>query len=238
MGVSTLKMSDHEVRSFAHHICNLNEGRRSGIRQISSINETGDSTTPVAPVGDYPEHWVDNWHELEGGNDLYGVRPLCGVTILQAEMNGLSYKRGYETAWDDVSNENLVPEFVHAPRALEMEYLHQLGVYEKVSREHQASTGGKIIGVRWVDVNKGDALDVNYRSRLVGREFNIGRDDALYASTPPLEALRLIVSYAATQPSDGERRTIMINDVRRAYFDARIQRMNSQRKTQTTEKGC
>ena len=85
-----------------------------------------------------------------------------------------------------------------------MEYFHKLGVYEKVSREHQASTGGKIIGVRWVDVSKGDALDVNYRSRLVGREFNIGRDDALYASTPPLEALRLIVSYAATQPSDRE----------------------------------
>ena len=59
MGVSTMKMSDDEVRSFAHHICNLNEGRRSGIRKISSINETGDSTTPV---GDCPEHWVDNFH--------------------------------------------------------------------------------------------------------------------------------------------------------------------------------
>ena len=67
-----------------------------------------------------------------------------------------------------------------------MEYFQKLGVYEKVSRKRQASTAGKIIGVGWVGVNKGDALDVNYRSRLVGREFNIGRDDALYASTPPL----------------------------------------------------
>ena len=67
-----------------------------------------------------------------------------------------------------------------------MEYFHKLGVYEKVPREHQANTGGKIVAVRRVDVNKGDALDVNYRSRLVGREFNVGRDDALYASTPPL----------------------------------------------------
>ena len=112
---------------------------------------------------------MDNWRELEGGNDLYGVRPQCGVTLLQAEMNGLSYKSEYETAWDDVSNENLVPELVHAARALEMEYFHKLGVYEKVPREHQANTRGKIIGVRWVDVSKGDALDVNYRSRLVGR---------------------------------------------------------------------
>ena len=61
-----------------------------------------------------------------------------------------------------------------------------------------------------------DAFDVDYRSRLVGREFNFGRDDVLYAFTPPLEALRLIVSYAATQPLDGKRRNIMMNDVRRA----------------------
>ena len=60
-----------------------------------------------------------------------------------------------------------------------MEYFHKLGVYEKVIRDHQVSTGGRIFGVRWVDVNKGDALDTNYRSRLVGREFNVGRDDAL-----------------------------------------------------------
>ena len=110
------QMSDDEVRSFTHYICNLNEGKMSGIRRIDSINETQNGTTPV---GSYPEHWVDNWHELEGGNDLYGVRPQCGVTLLQAEMNGLSYKSEYETAWDDVSNENLVPELFHAARALD-----------------------------------------------------------------------------------------------------------------------
>ena len=189
----------------------------SGIMRIDSINETENGTTPV---GSGPEHWVGSWQDLEGGNDLYGVRPQCGVTLLHAEMNGLSYKSGYETAWDDVSNENLAPEVVQSARALEMEYFHKLGVYEKVARGHQVRTGGKIIGVRWVDVNEGNAPDTYYRSRLIGREFNVGRDDALYASTPPLEALRLIVSYAATQPLDGKRRMIMINDVRRASKEA------------------
>ena len=170
-------------------------GDRSGIQRTQSITGTEDG---AAPVGIYPEHWEDSWRELEGGNHLYGSWPQCGVTLLQAEMNGLSFKSGYETAWDDVSNENLVPELVHAARALELWYFHKLGVYEKVRREHQVATGVKIIGVRWVDVNKGDALDVNYMSRLVGREFNVGCDDALYASTPPLAALRLLVSYAAT----------------------------------------
>ena len=138
-------------------------------------------------------------------------------------MKGLSYKSGYETAWDDVSNENFVPELVHAARAVEMEYFNTFCVYEKVPRAHQIASGGKVIGVRLVDVNKGDATDVNYRSRLVGREFNIGRDDALYAWAPPLEAFGLIVSYAATHGTDIGRKMIMIHDVKSAYFYAKIQ---------------
>ena len=130
MAVSTGRMNTDEVRSFAHYICNFNEGTKSGIQRIQSINETEDCTTLVANC---PGHWIDTWHELEGGNDRFGVRPQYRVTLLQAEMNGLSFKSEYETAWDDVSNENLVPELVHAARALEMKYCHRLEVYEKVS---------------------------------------------------------------------------------------------------------
>ena len=61
-------------------------------------------------------------------------------------------------------------------------------------------------------------MNVDCRSRLVGREFNVGRDDALYASTPPLEAPRIIVSDAATIGEDYERKEVMPNDVRRAYL--------------------
>ena len=139
-------------------------------------------------------------------------------------MDGLTCKNGYETAWDDVTNAPLNPVLMRKAREVEMEYFERLGVYERVPRSHQVAIGGKIIGVRWVDVNKGDSTDPDYRSRLVGREFAIGRDDALYAATPPLEALRLIISHAAAIPDDGPRRTIMINDVRRAHFYAKIQR--------------
>ena len=123
MGVSTWRMSSEEIRSFAYHICKLNEGRKRGIQKILSVNETEDVTSPT---GQYPEHWVDTWHELEGGDDRFRLRPQNGVTRLRAEMNGLSYKSGYETAWDDVSNENLVPELVHAARAEEMAYFEKL----------------------------------------------------------------------------------------------------------------
>ena len=38
----------------------------------------------------------------------------------------------------------------------------------------------------------------DYRSRLVTKEFNNGQEEGLDASTPPLEALRWILSHAAT----------------------------------------
>lgn len=74
-----------------------------------------------------------------------------------------------------------------------------------------------------MDVNRGDSVDPNCRSRLVGREFNVERDDMLYAATPPLEALRVVLSNAATWRNDGQpgRRAVMINDVRRAYLYAK-----------------
>ena len=73
-----------------------------------------------------------------------------------------------------------------------------MNAYTGCPRSAVEEEGGKIIDVRWIDVNKADLDDPNYRSRLVGREFNTSKDDSLYAATPPLEALRLIVSYAAT----------------------------------------
>ena len=87
-------------------------------------------------------------------------------------------------------------------------------------------TEGKTVSTRWVDTNKGDSLKPNYRSRLVGRVLNVERDDSLYASTPPLESLRIILSNAATW-TKGQRETrknVTIHDVRHAYFYPKVSR--------------
>ena len=39
---------------------------------------------------------------------------------------------------------------------------------------------------RWIDINKGGDENPNYRSRLVGEEFNEKRVDGLFAATPRL----------------------------------------------------
>ena len=52
----------------------------------------------------------------------------------------------------------------------------------------------------------------------MGKEFNTGIDPTIYAATPPLEALKLIMSQASGNRSDGIH--VMLSDVKRAYFNA------------------
>ena len=155
------------------------------------------------PIGDWPEHWIDPVHEDDGGCDRFGSAPQNGIHLLKAELDALTWRDGMTVAKDDVSGADLVPGWVVAARAEEMEYFKKLGVYRIVPRSHQLQTGGKVIGTRWVDVNKGDFDNPNCRSIFVGREFNAGKDDSLYAATPPLEALRYVLSCAATWRDNG-----------------------------------
>ena len=80
---------------------------------------------------------------------------------------------------------------------------------------------------RWIDINKGDDENPVYRSRLVGKEFNDGDMDGIFAGTPPLEALRYLVHEAATveQAKGKHTKVIMINDVARAFFEAKAMRI-------------
>ena len=167
------------------------------------------------PVGEYPKHWSDGTHDLDGHELRAAADDRKGEEILSGELGALMVNEGGEWACDDVTSAKLDPKLVKEARQLEMAYFEAMKVYERVPRSVQRACGGKVIKTRWIDINKGDARRPNYRSRLVGKEFNTYADDSLYAATPPLEALRLIVSKAAT--SD-KRRHIMINDVRRAYF--------------------
>ena len=78
------------------------------------------------------------------------------------------------------------------------------------------------INTRWIDINKGDDRNPNYRSRLVGEEFNNEAMDGIFAGTPPLEALRCLIQEAATIRYGDDRysKVIMVNDVAWAFFEA------------------
>ena len=78
------------------------------------------------------------------------------------------------------------------------------------------SKGKKVVGVRWIDTNKGDDENPVYRSKLVGKEFNNEVMDGIFAGTPPLEALRYIVHEVATirKGEDTQTKVIMASSLR------------------------
>ena len=127
-----------------------------------------------------------------------------------------------EKAWDDVSGAELNPEMVKKARSEEIEYVRKMRLYDKVPiSECKQVTGKSPIIVRWIDINKGDKEQPNYRSRVVAREINTHKREDLFAAIPPLEALKVILSMA-TSGNKGE--TIMINDISRAFFHAPTKR--------------
>ena len=75
-----------------------------------------------------------------------------------------------EYAVDDFSGAFLDPKMVKKARMDETEYARNMKLYTKVPiSECIAKTGKQPIAVRWIDVNKQDATNPLYRSRLVGK---------------------------------------------------------------------
>ena len=53
--------------------------------------------------------------------------------------------------------------------------------------------------VRWVCVNKGDNVNPDIRARLVAQEIRQAKRYDVFAGTPPLEALKILLSDCATE---------------------------------------
>ena len=148
----------------------------------------------------------------DNGKSGIGNKHLNEDKVAEAEI--------YLQAWDDVLGEPLNPKQGIEARLLEVDYIKRMGVWIKITRSEALAKQIKILGTRWIDVNKGDKENQLLRSRLVGQDFKDGEDESLYASTPPLEALRLLISETATIDIHEDRyeKIMMFNDVSRACF--------------------
>jgi hypothetical protein len=137
--------------------------------------------------------------------------------VVSAGRNAADVLHEDECAVDDQSGGVLDPGLGKAARRSEIDYFRSMGVYEKVPiKECWDVTGADPISVGWVDINKGETLCPNYRSRFVAREFNTSDNPEWYAATPPSGALRIILSKLAAD----RKSKLMYADVSRAYFYA------------------
>jgi len=130
--------------------------------------------------------------------------------------------------FDDLTGELLPPALVEAARREEIEWVHSFGVYDKVPRVQ--SQGYPFIKVRWVEVDKGEPGAPEIRSRLVAREFKFLNPTMsnVFAGTPPLEALRILLCKVTTIARDRFGTVLnlkmLVLDVSRAHFHPVCQR--------------
>ena len=136
-----------------------------------------------------------------------------------------------EKFMDDLTGQPFDPILCRAARKKEMDFVRDKGLWVKRSvDECWKRTGRPPVTVRWVETNKGDDVTPNIRSRLVARQIRGPGQEAVFAPTPPLEALRTVLSLAATDlpgcakrcrdPQSEERCQVSFVDISRAYFNA------------------
>ena len=163
----------------------------------------------------------------------YGVQVANEDTEVMKNMKGPL--QGYSGQFkDELTGQLLKDLLVREARAKELAFFTSKNVWVKVPiNVAKARSGRPPISVRWVDVNKGDDVQPNCRSRLVvGQVKALDTSGASYfAPAPPLEALRSVLSLAMTKcgehqpdwdPLSPTRTQISLIDVKRAYFNAKI----------------
>ena len=158
-------------------------------------------------------------------------------TCVNVDGHALRFDNGEGPFFDDLTKQELSTPLVKAARRKELQYFEDKHVWRRVPiSEAVRASGRPPITVRWVDVNKGDDVSPDIRSRLVARQIRGAHEDPMFAPTPPLESLRTILSYAATDmegekpkcrdPSSPNRIQISLIDISRAYFNAKCDPAN------------
>ena len=153
----------------------------------------------------------------------------AGPTLEEPELLSLPDNADGDQEFRDRSTGlPLNPEMVKKARTLEMQHLEELKVLEDSDRDACLDeTGRPPIPTNWVDINKGDSLRPNCRSRLVCQETRgrptIDVEDwaATFAATPPCEGFKLQLSLMMTGPRsqvEGDDEVLMLLDISRAHL--------------------
>ena len=171
--------------------------------RVSYISAVTDSAGTI-PVEDseYPESSI---RRVSGGN----------VKIKYLNDN---FKQKYI---DEYTGEVLDPVLARAAIMEELNYFNErVWQIEETSRMNNVQDH-VCVRSRWVCCNKGDAQNPDIRCRLVACEVNKdGKQDNFFASTPPLEAKKLLFArYARERRRKGKCLQLSFIDIRKAYFN-------------------
>ena len=152
-------------------------------------------------------------------------QPTCSDADESTVLEEHAHYALLKPVYDASSGVELDPSLVKAARKEELDEVEKHRVYRKVLRQMARDRGKRVIGVKWVDLNKGDDARPAYRSRLVAKELRafspLAPQEELYAATPPTAAQNLLLRMLCTRLSRrGKRFKLCFLDVRRAFFYA------------------
>ena len=118
----------------------------------------------------------------------------------------------------DVEKE-LGPGRINEAKRKEIQSFKEREVYEVVSRSEAEKPGAIKLSTKWVITNKGTKSAPVAKARLVAREFVSDRidRDTLFAGTPGLASMKLLLSRAAST-GRGPQLRVMILDVKTAFL--------------------
>ena len=170
------------------------------------------------------------------------IRRGChGIQLVDDDPDVLLLACGQEQGYsgkykDAMTGQVLKDDLVSKARKVEIGFFESKGVWTKVQRKKAfEKTGRPPISARWLDVNKADDEEPNIRSRYVARQMKAldSSGTSYFAPAPPLEAVRIVISLAMTRsgrhqpdwdPKSQRRMQLSFVDVKRAYFNAKVDR--------------
>ena len=134
---------------------------------------------------------------------------------------------------DEITGAEIPSKLVEAAMIEEVKYMREMNVYREVTAQWVEEQGLRPVGTRWILVNKGDAKNPFVRARLVAQETKrVTKEDPLspsttFAATPPVEALRFMLSRAMTGPRRAPMDELVLGffDISRAHFHSPARRM-------------
>ena len=153
------------------------------------------------------------------GESSFSSVPKVGGGKMPITFDPMNFKPRYV---DEYTGEFLAPHLIRPAIEDELHYFNSK-VWEITTTDKMRQLPDYIlVRSRWVLCNKGDAVTPDVRARLVACELNNGeRNDMFSASTPPLEAKRLLFArYVSERTRNGQPLRLSFVDIRKAYFNA------------------
>ena len=201
--------------------------------ELGSIHDIAMGTSGHIPAidGNYVEDLVaSRYHHDRAGGGAIGEEEEEGgyEEELQEEERGI----GEEYDFDASTGVRLDPHLVRQAKQEELEYADSIPLYTLAPTDECMNKTGKApVSTKWTVLNRGDKARPEIRARWVARDFNRYEIDDFYASTPPWELIRLVLSVAPSQgdprgKTQGQRKgwkKVGLIDISRAYFHTPVE---------------